>query len=85
MKTYILKFTGRSVVAIGLFQKFSIKLEATSEEDAVNKLYEKYEHVSGLVVKEDRPEEDKVYALTGVSGASCIANGNTWEESEVKK
>tara|TARA_Y100000289_G_scaffold49644_1_gene50328 strand:- start:472 stop:660 length:189 start_codon:yes stop_codon:yes gene_type:complete len=36
------------------------------------------------VVKEDKPEEGKVYALTGAPGARCIANGNTWKESEVK-
>ena len=34
--------------------------------------------------KEDKPEEGKVYALTGATGTRCIANGNTWKESEVK-
>ena len=33
----------------------------------------------------DKPEEGKVYALTGGTGARCIANGNTWAESEVKE
>ena len=28
--------------------------------------------------KEDKPEEGKVYALTGARGTRCIANGNTW-------
>ena len=32
----------------------------------------------------DKPEADKVYALTGGHGDKCIANGNTWAESEVK-
>ena len=32
----------------------------------------------------DKPEADKVYALTGGHGDKCIANGNTWEESEVQ-
>jgi len=32
----------------------------------------------------DKPEEGKVYALTGGTGSRCIANGNTWKESEVK-
>ena len=32
----------------------------------------------------DKPEEGKVYALTGGPGSRCIANGNTWKESEVK-
>lgn len=37
-------------------------------------------------VKEDsKPEEGKVYALTGGPGVPCIANGNSWKESEVPK
>jgi len=32
----------------------------------------------------NKPEEGKVYALTGAPKAACIANGNTWAESEVK-
>ncbi len=32
----------------------------------------------------DKPEEGKVYALTGGPGTRCIANGNTWKDSEVK-
>ena len=32
---------------------------------------------------EDKPEAGKVYALTGGPGSRCIANGNTWKESEV--
>ena len=36
------------------------------------------------VEQEDKPEEGKVYALTGARGTRCIANGNTWTESEVK-
>jgi hypothetical protein len=33
--------------------------------------------------KEDKPEAGKVYALTGGPGSRCIANGDTWKESEV--
>ncbi len=36
------------------------------------------------IKKTDKPKEDKVYALTGARGTPCIANGNTWKESEVK-
>jgi len=32
----------------------------------------------------DKPEDGKVYALTGGPGTACILNGNTWKESEVK-
>ena len=36
------------------------------------------------VEEADKPKEGKVYALTGGRGTRCIANGNTWKESEVK-
>ena len=36
-----------------------------------------------LQVKEDKPEEGKVYALTGGPGSKCIANGFSWADSEV--
>ena len=38
-----------------------------------------------IKVEENKPEDGKVYSLTGAKGAPCIANGNTWKESEVKK
>ena len=31
-----------------------------------------------------KPESGKQYAITGKSGAKCLSNGNTWEESVVK-
>ena len=33
----------------------------------------------------DKPEANKQYALTGKSGDACIANGNSWKESEVNE
>ena len=41
--------------------------------------------VDGSKLEEDKPEAGKVYALTGGPGARCIANGNSWKESEVKE
>tara|TARA_R100000773_G_C4186781_1_gene94247 strand:- start:318 stop:656 length:339 start_codon:yes stop_codon:yes gene_type:complete len=32
---------------------------------------------------QDKPKAGKTYALTGARGTSCIANGNSWSESEV--
>jgi len=32
----------------------------------------------------NKPEPNKQYALTGGPGDKCIANGNTWAESEVE-
>ena len=31
----------------------------------------------------DKPEAGKTYALTGAPGSRCIANGNSWKDSEV--
>jgi hypothetical protein len=36
------------------------------------------------MVDRGKPEAGKVYSLTGKKGDKCIANGNTWAESEVK-
>tara|TARA_R100001377_G_C3194989_1_gene112351 strand:+ start:1512 stop:1685 length:174 start_codon:yes stop_codon:yes gene_type:complete len=30
----------------------------------------------------DKPKNGRLYHLTGKQGDKCIANGNTWEESE---
>lgn len=33
----------------------------------------------------NKPQEGKVYALTGGPGANCISNGNSWADSEVSQ
>jgi len=33
--------------------------------------------------KIDKPEPGKIYSLTGAPGTNCIANGNTWADSQV--
>ena len=33
----------------------------------------------------DKPKDGKLYALTGGPNDRCIANGNSWEESEIKE
>ena len=35
--------------------------------------------------KKDKPEQGKVYALTGKSSEASIARGDSWKKSEVKK
>ena len=35
--------------------------------------------------KKDKPEQGKVYALTGKSSDASIARGDSWRDSEVKK
>jgi len=36
-------------------------------------------------LKKDKPIPGKQYLLIGAPGEKCIANGNTWKESEIKK
>lgn len=43
----------------------------------------KHPAATSRLEKEDKPEEGKVYALTGGPGDKCIANGNTWSDSVV--
>ena len=38
-----------------------------------------------MTKKTDKPEPGKIYSLTGAKGVPCIANGNTWAESEYKE
>ncbi len=50
-----------------------------------NKLIKKMNENYGCeYIVKDKPEADKLYKLTGGHGEKCIANGNTWKESEVK-
>ena len=43
-------------------------------------------HKSGYMTKrEDKPQEGKQYLLIGGGDKPSIANGNSWEESEVKQ
>ena len=34
--------------------------------------------------RRDRPKANVQYLLVGGEGTKCIANGNTWSESEIK-
>ena len=36
------------------------------------------------MTKKDKPEEGKQYLLIGGTNKPSIANGNSWEESEIK-
>jgi hypothetical protein len=48
MKKYTFKFTGREVSAIGKTYKITATVEATNLHDATMKLYEKYDHCTGV-------------------------------------
>jgi len=52
MLKYQAKFTGRTINAIGKTYKIIDTVEAENEESARLKLYDKYEHISNLILKE---------------------------------
>lgn len=51
-KTYRVNFKGRQVGAIGIFYAIADTVQGEDEEQARLKLYEKYEHISGLKLTE---------------------------------
>ena len=59
-----------------------------TKADPVTKITEIVDKADGsgqsVKVVYNKPVEGKTYALTGVKGSKCIANGNTWKESEVE-
>ncbi len=60
------------------------KITYNNKPDPITSIkeYKIDENGKRVLVKEDKPLEGKTYALTGLG--KCIANGNTWKESEVK-
>ncbi len=52
MKKYMCTFSGRQKGAIGIFHRCSDVVEAENPEQAREKLYDKWEHISGLRVEE---------------------------------
>ena len=42
-----------------------------------------WDKMQEFIKDKGQPEPGKQYALTGAPGTPCIANGNTWAESEV--
>ena len=62
MKKYQANFTGREVGAIGIFYNISDTVKAENEEDVRLKLYDKYEHISQLTLKEIKEKPMSVEA-----------------------
>lgn len=51
MKTYKITFTGRLINAIGKTYSHTITVKAESQDEAVLKLYEKFEHIKIINIK----------------------------------
>ena len=56
MKDYTITFRGRTNGAIGKFSAYSTHIKATNENEAYTKLYDNYEHIHNLTIKEDNTE-----------------------------
>ena len=52
MKTYIAKFTGREVNAIGIFYAITTTVDAENEKEAALRLYDRYDHIMWLRLTE---------------------------------
>lgn len=50
-KKFKASFVGRLVGAIGKVYKINETIEAINEQEAENKLYNKYEHITNLIIK----------------------------------
>jgi len=72
---------------LGSLPSVTLSVSTVNQRRTMNKDKEKaiQESVPYTDIEEaNKPEEGKVYALTGGRGTRCIANGNTWKDSEVK-
>lgn len=58
MKKFKLSFTGREVTAIGKVYRITATIEAKTEQAAILKLYEKYDHITALTVNGHKPGEE---------------------------
>ncbi|MES2382431.1 MAG: hypothetical protein V4538_15395 [Bacteroidota bacterium] len=59
MKKYNFKFTGRQTGAIGIFYPIADTYQAKDINEAMSLLYEDYEHLSNLSIKENGKEIDQ--------------------------
>ena len=50
---------------------------------ALSKTTFKFDNFVAQYIEPNKPQEGKLYALTGGPGANCISNGNSWSDSEV--
>jgi len=58
MNKYNATFIGREVNAIGSFYRIYTTVEAESEHDANIRLYDRYDHISQLVLTEIKTNND---------------------------
>ena len=86
---YFFEFRGQSlgVMAVsleGAYEYFYSTYPNVSKAE-LDQAYNSGNEEKPVLSQPDKPEEGKQYLLTGAPGQKCIANGNTWKESEIKK
>jgi len=64
---------------------FIEKLSDEIKNNALNEIKKDYKEIEENIIKENTPKEDKIYSLVDSTNKKSIVNGNTWNESEVKK
>ena len=52
VKTYVIRFTGRRINAMGRFQTISAERDAESPDLAFEALYDEFEHITAISVTE---------------------------------
>lgn len=55
---FIVTGHGRKVGAIGIFERFRCEVEARDEQEARIKVYDYYEHISGMRVRASNSSEE---------------------------
>jgi len=55
------------------------------KNNALNEIKQDYKEIEENIIKENTPKEDKIYSLVDSTNKKSIVNGNTWNDSEVKK
>jgi len=54
-------------------------------ENDLNNIKKDFKEIEENIIKENTPKEDTIYSLVDGTNKKSIVNGNTWNDSEVKK
>lgn len=68
MQTYQVEFFGRKLGAIGAGESFAITIKADSDQGAITRLYENYEHITSLRIYRVNTEPRPFYISPATEG-----------------
>ena len=66
-------------------KNFISELSKDLKEYALQQIKQDFVEIEDNTIKENTPKEDVIYSLVDGTNKKSIVNGNTWNESEVKK